>query len=226
MKRNITIISVFIGIIILFLLGCKKGSNDTIAFVGTESGMVSCYDIYPQQYFPYAGCDYDTLLFPPDVVGEYEMIHPTYSGTYEYYEQVSHQYKPYPSQTYATLSRRSMYIIIEDQVNGMAKIRFSFKKNDESNYKDWYEQDAYIYGNVYSDDKSNFILCYDNTEYAGNANYYRGNIIKGVVDTDGIHDIEVWSIIKERKFGGDEYQGLLQLYGYEHAVHNLAVRRK
>ena len=226
MRRNIAIFSAVIGIMLLFLIGCKKNSNDTIAFVGDESEMKSWRDIYPEQYFPIHDVDYDTLVFPPDLVGEYEMIHPTYNGTYMYYEQVSHQYKPYPSQTYAALSRRSMYIIIEEQVNGMAKIKISFKKNDESNYKDWYEQDAYIYGNVYSDNESDFILCYENTEFAGNANYYRGNIIKGVVSSDGIYDIQIWSIIKGRKFGGDEYQGLLQINGYEHAVHNLAVRRK
>lgn len=228
-KRLSVILSIVLGMM-TFLLGCSKANHETIAFVGDESGMKTCYEIYPEQYFPGPAAIPQELKegrFPPDLVGEYEMIHPTYSGTYEYYEQASHQYKPYPSQTYATLSRRSMYIIIEEQVNGMAKIKFSFKKNDGFDYKDWYEQNAYIYGNVYSENESDFILCYENTEYAGsNANYFRGNIIKGVVDSDGIHDIQVWSIIKDRKYSGGEYQGLLQLYGYEHAVHNLAVRRK
>ena len=69
------------------------------------------------------------------------------------------------------------------------------------------------------------MLCYENTEYAGNATYYRGNIIQGTVDTLGIHNINIWSIIKDRSFE-NEFPGLQKQYGYEHAQHNLAIRKE
>lgn len=225
LKRSIAILSVMLGLILL--LGCSRSNHDSIAFVGDEIDMKEYYSIYPQQYFPEGAISQDLKdgLFPPDVTGIYEAIHPTYTGTYEYYDQYAHQYKPYPEQTYVNLSNRSMKIIIEDQVNGMAKIKFSFKKNDNYDYKDWYEEDAYIYGNVYSDNNADFMLCYENTEDAGSAQYSRGNIIKGTVDSLGIHNMQIWSIIKGRDFK-TEFYGLMQIYGYENAALDLAVRRE
>ncbi len=227
LKRSLKILASALGVMLLLLWSCSKDNHDTIAFVGDESDMKQYYDIYPQSYFPESEISQELKdgLFPPDLTGEYELIHPTYSGTYEYFDQYTQQYVPYPQQAYTNLSKRSMYIIVEDQVNGMAKIKFSFKNNDDLEYKDWYDENAYLYGNVYSENDNEFMLCYENTENAGNAEYYRGNIIKGTVDSIGIHDIRIWSIIKKRSFK-TEYQGLMKNYGYENAVNDLAIRRK
>ena len=225
-KRSLISITVSLGAFLL-LWGCSKSSHDTLAFVGDESDMKTCYQIYPEDYFPTTiSQDVRDGLFPPDLTGEYEMIHATYEGTYAMYNQQSHQYEPYPQAVYDNLSRvRSMYIVVEDQINGMAKIRFSLKMNDNFGYVDWYEADAYIYGNVYSDKKNDFVLFYENTENAGSAIYYRGNIIKGIVDSLGIHNINYWSIIKDRSFES-EFPGLQMQYGFEHAHHNLAIRKE
>lgn len=226
-RNSLIILTIAFGVALSLLWSCSKNNHDTIAFVGDESDMKEYYDIYPQQYFPESEINQELKdgLFPPDMVGEYEVIHPEYSGTYKYYDQYSQEYVPYPQQAYTNLSRRSMYIKVEDQVNGMAKIKFSFKNNDDLDYKDWYEEDAYVYGNVYSENNNEFMLCYENTEYAGDAIYYRGNIIKGTVDSIGIHDIRIWSIIKKRSFK-TEFHGIMQVYGYEKAVKDLAIRRK
>ena len=216
----------------MLLLGCSKSGHNTIAFVGDESDVKHYYQVYPELYFPPSiSQNLKDGLFPPDLTGEYEMIHATYDGTYAQYNQQTHQYEPSPQQLYDNMSRmKSMYIIIENQVNGMAKIRFSFKNSDNSDYVDWFEEYAYIYGNIYSDNNKEFMLCYENAEYAGDNDegeeiiYYRGNIIKGTVDSQGIHDINYWSIIKDRSFE-IPFQFALDLYGYLHAHHNLAIRK-
>ena len=224
LKRSRIFLTAFLGVIML-LLGCSKSGHNTIAFVGDESDVKHYYQVYPELYFPPSiSQNLKDGLFPPDLTGEYEVIHPTYDGTYEYYDQITHSYIPYPAPVYTSLSRRSMYIIIENQVNGMARIKFAFKQNDNFDYVDWYDECAYIYGNIYSDNKKEFMLCYENTELAGDANYYRGNIIKGTVDEQGIHNINIWSIVKDRSFE-EEFPGLLNQYGFEHAVHNLAIRK-
>lgn len=220
MKRNIVIFSIVIGIVLLFLVGCKKSTSDTIAFVGDEKDMMSCYDIYPKDYFPYNDCNYDTLLFPPDVVGEYEMNGTFVDGTYEYYNQMTHQYVPLPPQAYTP---KSMYIIIEEQVNGMAKIRFSYKRNNA--YKEWYSAQAYIYGDVYSDNPNDFMICYENTQGTETCRYFRGNIIKGTIGENGIINISTWSIIKDREYAS-LIQGIYNVYGYENYSATIAERKK
>lgn len=221
MQRRLSVIlSLFIATL-LFMAGCSKGNHDSLAFVGDESDMRSCYDIYPQQYFPQGISQ--TLCegrFPPDIEGEYEMNGTCVIGTYEYYNQVTQQYVQLPQQAYTP---KSMYIIIEGQVNGMANIRFSFKRNND--YKDWYTAQAYIYGDVFSDHPNDFIICYENTQGTETCSYFRGNIITGTIGENGIANINTWSIIKDREFAS-LIQGIYNVYGYEQYHANLAERKK
>ena len=219
MKRSSAILSIVLGML-LFLLGCSKSNHDTVAFVGDESDMKTCYELYPEQYFPNGiSQDLKDGRFPPDLVGEYEMNGTCIDGNYEYYNQMTHQYVALPSMAYTP---KSMYIIIEEQVNGMAKIKFAFKKNN--NYKDWYESDAYIYGNVFSDNQNDFMICYENTQGTETVKYYRGNIITGTIGPDGITNIHTWSVIKDRDFPS-LIQGIYNVGGHEHYHADKAVRK-
>ena len=220
LKRSFAILSIVLGMV-LFLLGCSKANHDTLAFVGDESGMKTCYQIYPEQYFPSEiSQELTEGRFPPDLVGEYEMYGSFVDGYYEYYNQMTHQYVPVMPQAYPT--HKTMYLIVEEQVNAMAKIKIAFKKNNY--YKDWYECDAYVYGNVYSENKKDFLICFENSEEAGVVTYYRGNIIKGTIEEDGIKNIDTWSVIKGRVFENLFY-GLYNEGGYEHYHADLAERK-
>lgn len=220
LKRPLAILSIVLGVV-AFLVGCSKDNHETLAFVGDESEMLTCYQIYPEQYFPNGISE--TIRdgkFPPDLVGQYEMVASFGDGTYEYYNQQSHQYVQLPQGAYTP---KSMYIIIEEQVNGMAKIKFAFKRNND--YKDWYEADAYIYGDVFSETNSNdFIICYENSQGTETCRYFRGNIIKGTIGEDGISNIHTWSIIKDREFAS-LIHGIYNVGGYEHYHADLAVRK-
>lgn len=215
MKRYIAILSIIFGITLLFLVGCKKSNNDTIAFVGDEKDMKSCFDIYPAQYFPYKTVDYDTLMFPPDVEGTYEMNGEFVECTYEFYNGV--YYIPVPS-----MSPKTIKIIIEEQVNGMAKLKFATKRNGD--YNNWHTVDAYIYGDVYAESGNrDFIICYEYMEHSGDFDYDRGNIIKGTISEAGINNIHVWSIIKDRDPKEDKPM-IYNYYGYEHYKADIAER--
>ena len=200
---------------VIFLLGCSKANHETIAFVGDESGMKSCYQIYPRQYFPYNYVDPDTLFFPPDIVGEYEMNGEFVECTYEFY--MGNSYKPI-----TTMNAKTLYIIVKEQVNGMAKMRFATKKNGE--YSNWHDVDAFIYGNVHDNNSKDFIICYEFTEYAGDFTYDRGNIIKGTIEENGIRNIHSWSIIKDRTPKEDK-QMIFNYNGYEHYKADFAERK-
>lgn len=219
LKRSTAILSIVMGMVI-FLLGCSKANHETLAFIGDESNMKSCYEIYPENYFP-NGISQELMegRFPPDIVGEYEMNGDFVDGYYEYYNQFTHQYVKLPD---AAFNPKTMCIIIEDQVNGMAKIRFSFKKNND--YKVWYETNAYIYGNVFSENSNDFMICFENTEGSGICEYYRGNIVKGRKDETGIVNIDTWSVIKDRNFSALVY-GIYNVGGYEHYHANVANKK-
>lgn len=220
LKRSSIIISIVLGMF-LFLLGCSKGSQETLAFIGDESDMKSCYEIYPEDYFPASiSPKLREGRFPPDIEGEYEMNGTFVAGTYEYYNQQTHQYVPLPSHAYTP---KSMYIIIEEQVNGMAKISFSFKRNND--YKEWYSSQAYIYGDVYSDNPNDFIICYENTQGTETCRYFRGNIISGTIGENGISNINTWSIIKDRDYAALVH-GIYNVGGYEQYYANLAERKE
>ena len=183
--------------------------------------MKSCYEIYPEEYFPQSislkVCD---GRFPPDIEGEYEMVSPPGDGTYEFYMAAAGVYKPL-----TTYPAKSMYIIIEGQVNGRAKVRYSNKINNPD-YKEWTEVDAYIYGDVNSNNSDkDFIICYDNIVDAGDYEYYMGNIIKGTIDISGIYNIETWSVIKDRNPDAD-LPGIYKVGGYKHYSAGFAERKK
>ena len=221
LKRSFAILSIVLGVV-AFLVGCSKDNHETLAFVGDESEMISCYDIYPAQYFPISGINYDTLVFPPDIVGEYEMNGTFFDGYYEKYNQSTHQYDPYPTQFFPR--NKIMNIVIEEQVNGMAKIRFRYKTNS-GNYQTWHESDAYIYGNVFSENSYDFLVCFDDVEDPGNGVvYYRGNIIKGTINETGIVNVERWSVIRDRTYTTLLPQ-TLNVGGYEHYHADFAARK-
>ncbi len=222
-KRSLSLITVFC-VMFLLLWGCSKSNHDTLAFVGDESDMKTCYEIYPEQYFPDPAAIPQKLKegrFPPDIVGNYEMPGTLADAYYEYYNPASHQYIPYPQQIYQQMLNKSMYIIIEEQVNGMMKLSFSTKKSGD--YKNWYSVDAYVYGDWHGNG-NDFVACYEFTEEAGDFTYIRGNIIKGTITPEGIKNIDVWSIIKDRTPEEDKPM-IINYYGYEHYSAEIAERK-
>ena len=174
--------------------------------------------IYPQQYFPTSEINQEVLngRFPPDITGEYEMIGDFVDGYYEYYNQQTHQYQVLPSQAYPV--SKTMYIIIENQVNGMAKIRFSL--NGE-----WFDSNAYIFGDVYSYNNTDFVVLFENTQGTDAVKYFRGNILKGKISAEGIQNITTWSVIKDRQFSSLVY-GIYNLGGHEQYHADFAGRKK
>lgn len=222
MKRNIVIFSIVIGIVLLFLVGCKKSTSDTIAFVGDEKDMMSCYDIYPQDYFPQdISQDIRDGRFPPDLVGEYEIPCKLVDAYLEFYNSASHRYIPWPDQMYQQIRYMSWYIIIEEQVNGMAKLSFSTKKT--GGYNDWLSVDAYIYGDWHYNG-NDFLICYEYTDEARDFTYIKGNIIKGTITSEGIKNIDIWSIIKDRTPKEDAPM-ILNYNGYVHYSDDIAERK-
>lgn len=224
LKHSLAILSLVAGMI-MFLLGCSKSNHDTIAFVGDESDMRAYYDIYPELYFPdVISQDLIEGRFPPDVVGEYEMNGTFVDGHYGQYNSTTHQYIPLPS--YYCPQYKGTYIIITNQINGIAKIKYASRNHDYSEYKDWQETQAYIYGNVYSEENSNdFILCYESTEQNGDVcEYIRGNIIKGTIDASGIINIETWSVIKGKNPDID-VAGIFGIGGFLHYHADVAERK-
>ena len=221
-KRSTTILSLVFGMI-LFLLGCSKSNNDTLAFVGDESDMKDCYELYPANYFPSAIPDSLRIgMFPPDIVGEYEIHGVLQDGTYASYNQSQQQYVPVQPIAYRD---KYMYFIIENQVNGMARIKFAIKNNYSSNYNKWFDVDAYIYGNVFSNNyKDVFMICYENVENSGDVwKSYNGNIITGKINSNGLFDIDYWTIYKDVQYS-TLLTGVPQEGGYAH-YHTDGVRK-
>lgn len=191
-KRSLSLITVF-SVMFLLLWGCSKSNHDTLAFVGDESDMKTCYQIYPEEYFPNVispelreGC------FPPDIVGEYEMRGHLVDESFAIYYPTTSQTIPFHQ-----VQETFLYIIIKDQINGMARIKIGAKNNGDE-YQWFDETDAYLYGNVYKDGKK-FVLCYETLEDKENTPYKVtiGNIITGTIDTDGIKNVDYWYVFKQ-----------------------------
>ena len=200
-KHSSVIFSFLLGLV-LCLVGCSKDNHDTLAFVGDELDMKTCYQIYPEQYFPTDDINPDLMdgRFPPDVTGEYEIHGILQDGSYATYSQSQHQYVTVQLNAYR---EKYLYIIIEDQVNGMANMRFAIKTSIGSNYNKWYEVQAYIYGNVYSENPGEFMICFENKEAptGGMFRSHIGSIIKGKIESQGvIGDIDYWTIYKKVEY--------------------------
>ena len=197
MKYSLAKISLVLGIFI-FLLGCSKDNHETLAFIGDESDMPTCYQIYPEQYFPTViSQELKDGMFPPDITGEYELHGDIVDGTYAMYNYVQQQYISVPLMSY---KEKYLYMVVEDQINGMAKMRFALKNNSTSEYKNWFEVDAYIYGDVINPNNTNpdaFMICFENVEDGGIYSSNIANIITGKVTEDGIVDIDYWTIYKK-----------------------------
>lgn len=224
LKRSLAIFSLVAGMI-LFLMGCSKSSHDTLAFIGTESDMKTCYEIYPEQYFPSEISDaLREGRFPPDIVGEYEM-----DGTlvcdsyYEWYVPTTHQYSEIPNYP----DYKGMYIIVKDQINGMATIKYSHKNQPWNDFEEWKETQAYVYGNVYSENKNDFVLCFELIEdNNGVCSYHRGIMIKGKIDETGIKNIHRWSVVKDVTINTTTTPPYtLKVGGHEHFYANIAERQ-
>lgn len=200
-KRSLSLLTVFC-VMFLLLWGCSKSNHGTLAFVGDESDMKTCYQIYPEEYFPNViNPELREGRFPPDIVGEYEMRGHLVDESFAIYYPTTSQTIPFHQ-----VQETSLYIIIKDQINGMAKIKIGAKNN--SNEYQWFDEtNAYIYGNVNNndDDKDDnndsqrFMLCYETLEDKENTPYKVtiGNIITGTIDTDGIKDVDYWYVFKQ-----------------------------
>lgn len=191
LKRSTAILSIVLGMMI-FLLGCSKANHDTLAFVGDESDMKTCYQIYPEQYFPNEiSQELREGHFPPDLVGEYEIKAHLVDASVNAYYPLNHMTVPIPQ-----VDETSLYLTVTDQVNGMAKIAIDITNITST---ERYEADAYIYGDVYSDNGQKFMLCYETAEDKENTPYkiYIGNIITGTLDQGGIKDVDYWYVFKK-----------------------------
>ena len=223
LKRSSTILSVVIGIVALFLVGCSKDGHDTIIHLGDESYKSPLDSIYPKRYRDLwktiaSSCS-DTVydgLFPPDVTGLYEIEGLILGSDVEYTEG-----SPAP---YSAPQKRYYYFLIEDQINGIAKLKFCTRSlrplPKPYDYDSWYSIDTvYIWG---CGDEGLFSICFDNVfPTPSSVSYNQGFVFNGRISESNdnskqriVSDIEVWYVYKNRnqiqdipniiKIGGQE----------------------
>lgn len=207
----------------MFLQGCKKDNHDTIALIGDESYKSPIDTVYPKKYRALwkslvPSCS-DTVyegIFPPDMTGLYVM-EGSYKGgnvklysfnvttfTWEY-----SLYDQYPTPAYFNnlYGKEFLYLLIEEQNNGIAKLKFntSYKSPLEKpyDYDDWKSVDtAYIWGNG---EDGSFTMCFSHNITQDNGDVYnQGYVVNGrkkITDgnlTDTITNMESWTVIKRR----------------------------
>jgi len=241
LKRSVAIICAFFGMLAIFLSGCSKNNHDTIVHFGDESYKSPVDAIYPKNYRDLwralvPSCS-DTVydgIFPPNLMGLYEMEGIYKGGNEEIYQSDGYVYiKDLPNFP-VYYGKKYLYLLIEEQQNGIAKLRFKTNYrtpiNPPYNFDDWNEVDtAYIWG-----DGSNgsFTLCFDFLiEQAGGKSYQNGFIINGKqkirndVATDTINNMEFWSVIKSRKPDSDQ-PGIMKVGGQTMYFSNLVVKKE
>lgn len=128
--------------------------------------------------------------------------------------------------------RKYLYLLIEEQVNGIAKLKFKTNYrnpiNPPYNYDTWNEIDtAYVWGNGATGD---FTLCFDCWIAQGNKNYKNGFIINGKkrVAQDGsesIANMEFWTVIKKRSPNNDQ-PGIMKLGGQNMYFSSLVLKKE
>lgn len=238
LKRSSTILSVVIGIVALLLTGCSKDNHDTIIHLGDESFKSPLDSIYPKQYrdlwktvAPSCSDKVYEGIFPPDITGLYEMEGQYYGSDEQIYQDGT--YEPLVTPTYMVhYGKQYLYLLIEEQVNGIAKLKF--KKNYRTplnppyNYDEWYEIDtAYVWGNGATGD---FTLCFDCWITQLNKNYKNGFLINGKkkIQDDGtevIANMEFWTVIKKRNPDEDQ-PGIMKVGGQNMYFNSLVVKKE
>lgn len=206
--------SVIFGLIVAltFLCGCKKDNHDTIVLFGDEHYVKPIDEIYPENYrnewntiAPGYDAVYDGMI-PPDLTGEF-LITGRFGGGNEWIHQNGTEFQ-YPYEQDQSILNKYIYFRVKDQQNGIAKLYLCMYNNPDG-YKAKYVVDtAYIYGDGA---KNEFTLCFNSRVKPGNTGveYIYGIIITGVIhypdendNRDGITNVKIWSLIKQRKEGG------------------------
>lgn len=237
MNRSIVKYITVLGIMLL-LFGCKKNSHDTIVHLGEESYKTPVDAIYPKNYRDLwrslaQSCS-DTIyngIFPPDLYGLYEM-EGTYSGGNEEIYQGNEYVSLVTSESMAYYGKKYLYLLVEEQVNGVAKLKFKTKYktplNPPYNYDDWNEVDSvYIWGDG---DNGCFTMCFECGIKSGSKYYTNGFIVNGKkkirdgVDTDTIYNMEFWSVIKERDPDSDQ-PGIMKVGGQCYYFSPMVVKK-
>ena len=210
----------------MFLVGCKKNNHDTIIHIGNESYKQPIEAIYPENYrslwrtvAPTCSNKVYEGIFPPDLSGVFEM-RCDYRGSNEMINQGGVYIDFITPANLAYYGIRYLYLLIEEQQNGIAKLRFKTQYRNALpqpyNYDTWNSVDtAYIWG---SGEDGNFTLCFESWLHMGSKNYKNGFIVNGKMNIpeDGspcfISDAEFWSVIKQRDPDYDQ-PGIMKLDG-------------
>lgn len=238
LKRSSAILSVIIGMVVLFLVGCSKDNHDTIIHVGDESIKSPLDTIYPKNYrdlwrYVAPTCSNTVYegLFPPDITGLYEMAG-DYRGSDEKIFLTDGYIDFITPDNLIYYGRKYLYLLIEEQVNGIAKLKFKTNYrnpiNPPYNYDTWNEIDtAYVWGNGATGD---FTLCFDCWIAQGNKNYKNGFIVNGKkrVAQDGsesIANMEFWTVIKKRSPNNDQ-PGIMKLGGQNMYFSSLVLKKE
>ena len=230
-RRSTDIACIIIGMI-LAISGCKKDNHEAIIHIGDESYMKTVDQIYPIDYrnlWPsiYTNCT-DTVydgLFPPDITGLYEIEGLFGGSNMEHF--INGSYIPN-----AVSPKRYYYLLIEEQINGIAKLKIKTKNNKPLprpfKFNEWYTIDtAYIFGYV-DTLGGHFSLSFNMFESAGDFSYSHGFIINANIpkanenQPKSLTDVEVWNLIKARN--PDEDLPLIMKVGGQDLYYNDSVQ--
>lgn len=239
MNRSIVKYITIFSIMLLVLFGCSKSSHDTIIHLGDEHYKSPVDDIYPKNYRDLwktlaptcSGTVYDGI-FPPDITGLYEM-EGIYQGGNEEIYQGDGYVNLVTNETMSYYGKKYLYLLIEEQKNGIAKLKFKTKfktpLNPPYNYDDWYEIDtAYIWGNG---ENGCFTMCFECVIRQGSKSYNNGFVINGTqkmgndVATDTINNMEFWTVIKGRDPDSDQ-PGIMKVGGQCLYSSDLVVKKE
>lgn len=240
MKRSVAILTVVFGMVALLLTGCSKDNHDTIIHLGDESFKSPLDSIYPKQYrdlwktvAPSCSDKVYEGIFPPDITGLYEMEGQYYGSD----EQINQGGTYVPLVTPTTMGyygKRYLYLLIEEQNNGVAKLKFKTKYQtplpEPYDYNDWNEIDtAYIWG--YGGDGA-FTLCFEcQIQQPGEKTYFDGFIVNGKVNQQNddtptsISNMEFWTVIKRRNPDNDQ-PGIMKVGGQNMYFSSLVVKKE
>ncbi len=238
LKRSSTILSVVIGMVALLLTGCSKDNHDTIIHLGDESFKSPLDSIYPKQYrdlwktvAPSCSDKVYEGLFPPDITGLYEMAG-DYRGSDEKIFLTEGYIDFITPENLVYYGKKYLYLLIDKQVNGMAKLKFKTNYRNPINppydYDSWYDIDSvYVWGNGATGD---FTLCFDCWITQGNKNYKNGFLINGKkkIQDDGtevIANMEFWTVIKKRNPDEDQ-PGIMKVGGQNMYFNSLVVKKE
>lgn len=238
-KRLFAILGIVFGIASLSIVGCKKSNHDTIIHLGDESYKSPVETIYPKSYRDLwkdlaSSCS-DTVyegIFPPDLTGLYEMEGSYRGGNEEIYQGTGYV-NLVTTETMSYYGKKYLYLLIEEQNNGIAKLKFKTKFktpiNPPYNYDDWNEIDTvYIWGNGVD---GCFTMCFDCVIKQGTKYYNNGFVINGKktirdnIATDTLTNVEFWTVIKDRNPDSDQ-PGIMKVGGQSMYFSDLVVKKE